>query len=302
MGEEEKTKIIPSTPNDKMISTSSTYTPGRVNTPLMNKLRSKRRSSALMPSPSPFIRGSQPLRVTPKDARKQVKQSFGKTRATVDALEFYRRKSILYKASVNDMVNDLFADEEIFDDFPDSSDTLLLMNTPTPPNSPTKALPIIGTPLRSNTTKNGRPMTPIPSELIGLLEEQKKKKDELLASKKQADSDLQGSVIVMTPVNTSKKEQTICNSAQKLTNVRRSVRKHKDSICTPSKEDRSQLLEYCNYSYEANNRILFVEKEPLMVLSDTLDKLKISEKNDEFLEMPENVSFALNLLENEENE
>ena len=247
------------------------HTPGRVNTPLMKKLREKRRSAILQPSPSPYLRGSKPIRVDPNTFHSQMKQQ-AKTQESIDALALYRRESILYKASVNDMVNDLFGDEELDDDFSHPCHDLL--HTPTPPNSPTKScIPISfeepTTPMNSRITTAA-----VPDEFYNILEKNAQKKE--AENRKNTDQTRKGSVIVMTPISTTKKEKSIFDSGKKLTNVRRSCRRNVNEVCTPTKADHSRMLEYCNYAYIPNEKIIDCN-EPALVLSKTLMDLTIDD-------------------------
>jgi hypothetical protein len=222
-----------------------------VSTPLLSsKPRPKKRSSIFQPCPSPHIRSSGPVRVKASPYhQKQLQQ-----RATEDLLEHYRRDSVFFNTSINDMVNDLFADDEL--DLPvgnqDFSE-LSPIQISIPSKRPTT------TPGRVTDSKTARAI--VPSEVYTILEEQKSKSTKPEKPKDSA----KGSVVVMTPIKTSVKEKSILNSDQKLTSVRRSARKHHDEFEDLSDEKRSELLEMCNYSY-APNQCIPQSNEPIKTL------------------------------------
>jgi len=161
------------------------------------------------------------------------------TQEAIDALALYRRESVLYKTSVNDMVDNLFADEELDEDF----SAIEAHYAPLPPSTPLRSGP--------------------PPELLEMLSAKEAERQAALPPRTPP-TQRKGSIVVVTPAKTSKRERDLLNSDKKVTNLRRSARKNKFRV--PTKEDRAHMLEECGYSYQANRNIL--DDEDVMMLDE----------------------------------
>ena len=262
-----------SSPTKQQMVKPLTITPISAISRIRNNRRRKTENFFLQ-SPSPFLRGAGPQRIAPTPEHKKILKKI--PMASVDPLERYRRDSILQKATIAEMVDDLFSADEVLEDS-DLEEEFRL----TPDSSPVKLTDgndEISTPLHNHRMMSTKTACSevVPGELFDMLEAQKKEKSAQQSKIKVKPEPIKGSIVVMTPIKTNKKDKSLLDSDQKLTNVRRSARKHQKEICPLTAQSREQLLEYCNYSYKPNDTLHVSNHSPVMLLSDTLKTLSIS--------------------------